>query len=193
MELLQQALPAGAFVDHRQAPAASHLRHDDPRQRRPTRSPRHRRPRRVDARMGRRLHLLLDHAVGAGIDRVRAGWRSRRRPTPSRDRRAIGGVVAGHVVGGGGRRGAGRGRGRRPAIRTVRAIGCCRRPSSSNGPANPSTPTAAAAPRPRTRRSRAERVPPVRSVHVSVVHVNSAGRTSRGRCCPGRGTTDPEP
>ncbi len=46
---------AGARVDGRQAPPATHLRHDDPRRVRPARSSGHRRSRRVDARLGGRL------------------------------------------------------------------------------------------------------------------------------------------
>ena len=51
------------------------------RRRRPARGPGHRRPGRVDARVGRRLPVLLDHAVRAGDDRLRPGRRPRRTPT----------------------------------------------------------------------------------------------------------------
>ena len=46
----------------------------------PARGPGHRRPGRVDARLGRRLLVLLDHAVGAGDDRLRAEPATSRTP-----------------------------------------------------------------------------------------------------------------
>ena len=84
-----QALPLARGVDDRQAPPAAHLRHDDPRRARPARGPRHRRPGRVDARLGRRLPVLLDHAGGAGGDRLRPRRRPRPRRTAPGDRRAV--------------------------------------------------------------------------------------------------------
>ena len=103
---------AGPLVDDRQAPAAADLRHDDPRRGRPARGPGHRRPGRVDARLGRRLPVLLDHALGAGRDRLRRGRRPGARATPPRDRRAVGALWQGTSWEAGDRRGAGRGRGR---------------------------------------------------------------------------------
>ena len=70
MRLLQQALPLARGVDGRQAPHATHLRHDDPRRIRSARGPGHRRSRRVDTRVGGRLPVLFDHVVGPGIDRL---------------------------------------------------------------------------------------------------------------------------
>ena len=88
-------------------------------------------------------------SVPASIACVRAGDLDER-PAPPGDRRAVGAAVAGHVVGGGDRRGAGRGRGGAAATPRRRGSGCSRRPSSSNGPASRSTPNAAAAPWPST-------------------------------------------
>ena len=71
--LLERALPHRALVGGRHAPAAAHLRNDDPRgARRPVR-PRAGRPGRGDAGGDRRLQLLRGHAGRPVGDRVRAG------------------------------------------------------------------------------------------------------------------------
>ena len=137
--------PAGPVVDHRQAPAAPHLRHDDPRRGRPARGPGDRRPGRVDARLGRR------RACSA-----RSCWPCRRRsraPAP-----AISDAARRHLAAPSGRRRCGRAPRGRPALAEAQAAvarrqrrsrhgagaAASRRPSSSSGPASRSTPSAAA-------------------------------------------------
>ena len=63
--------PAGPELDRGQAPAAPRVRHDDPGRGRPGRGPGGRRAGRVDARLGRLLPVLLDHAGRARDHRVR--------------------------------------------------------------------------------------------------------------------------
>ena len=106
---------AGAGVDHRQAPAASHLRHDDPRRVRSARGPGHRRPGRVDARLGRRLRRSARSCcrVPASIACVRAGDLENA-PAPPRRSRS-------------GRRCCGRARRGRPRIAEAQAAVARRR------------------------------------------------------------------
>ena len=97
--------------------------------------------------LGRRLPVLLDHAVGAGVDRLRPGRRPRR--TPDRhlaiaEQSAV--LWQGTSWEAGDRRGPGRGRGGQRRRRARRGSGCSRRPTSSSGPASRSTPNGAAAP-----------------------------------------------
>ena len=202
---------AGPVVDDRQAPAAADLRHDDRRHARPARGPGRRRPGRVDARWDDACLFCSIMLDGAGHDRLRPGRRPRPRPPPPRRGRASRRVLWQGTSWEAGMAEA-RPRWRPPrATRRRRGPGCSRRPSSSSGPASRSTPSAAARRSPPPDGSAspggtARRGPGraggagrseilLRPAPPAVVgYVTSpAGRTARGRCCRGRGTTEPEP
>ena len=192
MNLAAAGAPAGALVDDRQASAAAHLRHDD------------RRGARAPSRPA--SSSIVPSRRSAGTMRVRSARSCFRSPPPLRAPvRATCLTRSATSTSPSDPRGCGRGRRgrrrwprhtpqslRRAAIpRRQPSAPCCER-SSSTGPASRST-RPAAMPGPDRLLSRdlvlggsMPVLPP-----SAISWLTPAERRARGRCCPGRGTTDP--